>query len=439
MFVGREQERTLLRDRLARVIAYGEMMGPLSVVTGARGLGKTSLLADVGERAARDGFVVAWVSGIKHQRFLPDVVDRVTRSLERADVLGTDSSRPARRVKDLGVEVNLGVGKVSATVGLDEAKEAATSPALVGPVEDFFHHTANLARDRGGAGLLVVIDELHEPLTSRAEREYIAHGPAVVDAGVLLNAAQNMSRERERYPVGFIGAGLPQTKALLMRAATFGERTREVALTGLDEQTAKAVLTEPAKQLDVSWSADVLDMAHAESGGYPPALQTIGEAAWHAARPERGDVITLEHVTAAQPAVRSEMTSLFQARWDVATDGERDFLRAMASQPGTEVRRGDVAEELGKDSDDLGMVRRSLINKGIIDAPARGRLRFTIPGFGEFVRSQRADSDDEQGQQQSASGARLRAAREQLRERTSHRTARHDLPRHGPTRGGPQL
>jgi len=180
-------------------------------------------------------------------------------------------------------------------------------------------------------------------------------------------------------------------------------------------------------------------MAHAESGGYPQALQTIGEAAWHAARPDRGNVITLEHVTAAQPAVRAEMTSLFQARWDVATDGERDFLRAMASQPGTEVRRGDVAEELGKDSDDLGMVRRSLINKGIIDAPARGRLRFTIPGFGEFVRSQRADNDDEQGQQQSASGARLRAAREQLRERTGHLNARGDLPRPGPTRGGPQL
>src|SRR5690606_19181061 len=97
VFVGREQERTLLRDRLARVIAYGEMMGPLSVVTGARGLGKTSLLADVEERAARDGFVVAWVSGIKHQRFLPDVVDRVTRSLERADVLGADSRVPRDR------------------------------------------------------------------------------------------------------------------------------------------------------------------------------------------------------------------------------------------------------------------------------------------------------------------------------------------------------
>src|SRR5690606_39959668 len=135
---------------------YGEMMGPLSVVTGARGLGKTSLLADVEERAARDGFVVAWVSGIKHQRFLPDVVDRVTRSLERADVLGADSSRPARRVKDLGVEGNLGVGMVSSTVGFFEAKEATASAVLMSTVEGYTRQTRKHVRHRSGTGQVVV-------------------------------------------------------------------------------------------------------------------------------------------------------------------------------------------------------------------------------------------------------------------------------------------
>ena len=74
---GRETELRLIDDRLARVIAYGEMMGPLLAITGPRGVGKTSLLRDVQDRATEAGFVVAWSAGVKHQPFLPDVVDRV--------------------------------------------------------------------------------------------------------------------------------------------------------------------------------------------------------------------------------------------------------------------------------------------------------------------------------------------------------------------------
>ena len=68
-----------MRDRLARVVAYGEMMGPLALTTGPRGLGKTSLLRDVQAQAQASGFIVAWASGVRHQPFLADVVDRVTR------------------------------------------------------------------------------------------------------------------------------------------------------------------------------------------------------------------------------------------------------------------------------------------------------------------------------------------------------------------------
>lgn len=388
VFVGRDRERSLLRDRLARVVAYGEMMGPLTVVTGPRGVGKTSLMREVQAQAQESGFVVAWVSGVKQQPFLADVVDRVTRALERAGRL----EKPARnRVQEVGLEVGIGLAKVSAT--LVRPEDAPASPALVGPLEDFFHTTSNLVREAGGAGLLVIIDELHAPLLPRSERDATAHPRATLDAAVLLNAVQNMEADRESYPLGLVGAGLPETKAYLTRAATFGERTHELVLSGLDKVAARALLSEPARQLGVGWEPTALAAAASAGGGYPQSLQTIGGATWDAAQPEAGATITLRDLGAGRAASDAGLASVFRARWEVATGLERAFLKAMARHGDAEIERRTVAAALGVETDALGMTRRSLISKGVVEAPGHGVLRFTIPGFAAYVRA--LDEDPE--------------------------------------------
>lgn len=384
VFVGRETERRRLRDRLARVVAYGEMMGPLTVATGPRGLGKTSLMRDMQAQADASGFVVAWASGLKHQPFLADVVDRVTRSLSAAEQLPKVGRH---QLQEVGVEVGVGLAKVSAKITRTE--EAVNgSPALVGPLEDFLHRASNLVREAGGAGLLIIIDELHAPLMSRREREYEPDPRAVLDAAVLLNAVQNMDGEREKFPLGVVGAGLPETKAYLTRAATFGERTHEFVLHEFDQAAARAVLVEPAEQLNVEWDDAALTAALGAAGGYPQSLHIIGSATWDAAQPDEGDTLTLAHFTEGRATIEADLTSLFRARWDVATNAERGMLRAMARLTDSETERGAVAAELGVDTEALGMTRRSLISKGIIEAPRRGMLRFTIPGFAQWVRIQ---------------------------------------------------
>ncbi len=210
---------------------------------------------------------------------------------------------------------------------------------------------------------------------------------------MLLNAVQNMEGERENYPLGVVGAGLPETKAYLTRAATFGERTHELVLRELDDVTARAVLSEPARQLRVTWAPAALETAAASGGGYPQSLQTIGAATWDAAQPEEGATITLRDLEAGRTASEAGIASLFRARWEVATGPERAFLQAMARHSDTEVERGTVAAELGVETDALGMTRRSLISKGIVEAPRHGMLRFTIPGFAAYVRTLDEDAD----------------------------------------------
>ncbi|WGL53412.1 ATP-binding protein [Nocardioides sp. BP30] len=380
-FVGRATERQLLRDKLARVAAYGEMMGPLTIVTGPRGVGKTSLLRDVAGQAEEDGFVIAWVSCVKQHPFLAEVVDRVERSLERAGI----GSSGSRRIKDLTVEVSAGFAKVRARL---EAGPVAQPTALVGPLEDLLGRAGRLVRERGGSGLIVMIDELHAPLESTREWEYAPEQQALLHGGVLLNAVQNLAGERAGLPVGVIGAGLPQTKSLLTRAATFGERSHELVLGEFDDTDAARLLTEPAAALDVTWSAEAVTEVVRTARGYPQSLQILGAATWDAAAPERGSELDLAAVQAGSHAARSALASIFEARWAVATAAERAFLSAMARVQQPVVRRGEIAAMLATSTESLSMVRRNLIVKGIVEEAGYGRLRFTIPGFERFVLAQ---------------------------------------------------
>lgn len=387
VFVGRERERQQLRDKLARVAAYGEMMGPLTIVTGPRGVGKTSLLRDLAGQAEEDGFVVAWVSCVKQHPFLAEIIDRVERSLERADAT---ASAP-RRLKELTVELNAGFAKIRAR--LDPA-QAARPTALVGPLEDLLARAGRLVRERGGSGLIVMIDELHAPLESTREWEYTPDPQSLLHGGVLLNALQNLAGERAELPVGVIGAGLPQTKSLLTRAATFGERSHEIVLGEFDDDDAARLLEEPATALGVSWAPDALRSVVETARGYPQSLQILGATTWDAARPERGDVLDLAAVEAGAASADSALASIFEARWTVATAAERAFLRAMAQSGDTVVRRSEIASRLGTPTESLSMVRRNLIVKGIVEEAGYGRLRFTIPGFERFV-LERADAGGE--------------------------------------------
>lgn len=385
VFIGRDKERDQLRDLFARVIAFGEMGGPLTIVTGPRGLGKTSLLREVSAGAERDGFVVAWLSGIKNQPFLSALVGQVSHALRRADIVAEPRRRS--RLDELTVEVGVGIAKVRAKISAGD-DDGEPSVALHTMVEDLFHEAASAVRDAGGAGLLIVIDELHAPLEPKGRDERRPEPEPLVDAAVLLNAIQNMGGDRRRYPLVVLGAGLPQTKTLLTHAATFSERIRELTLTGFDGKASAAVLTEAARPLGVTWSAEALQIGVARAQGYPQALQVVGDETWQIAKPNRGDVIEIAHVEASLPAVDEAMGSMFRTRWAVATERERTVLRTMARLPGDVVERAAIAAEMQVDSEDLGMVRRSLIQKGIIEPAGRGLLRFTIPGFDAFVLEQ---------------------------------------------------
>ncbi|MDP9318101.1 MAG: ATP-binding protein, partial [Actinomycetota bacterium] len=125
--------------------------------------------------------------------------------------------------------------------------------------------------------------------------------------------------------------------------------------------------------------------------GYPYFVQAYGKVTWDAAP---SSPIRLDDVTDAGPVAESELAvGFFGARFERATPAERDYMRAMAdlaAETGDRpVPTSDVALALGRKPQSLSPARDGLIKKGLVFAEERGVVRFTVPHFGKFLRSQR--------------------------------------------------
>ena len=375
VFAGRVAELGRIRDQVSRVATYGELGGPLLVFHAPRGLGKTSLLRTAQREAAELGFVSAWVACSRERPFLPELLRSVERALHRSDLSldGRDATQWKARLEKVSVQLGVPGFRVSGdirTAGPDPEPSPLAAP--IGALEDLLHDAATLVRGRGGAGLLVFVDELHAALPD--------------DMSILLNALQNLDGEREHNPLAVLTAGLPVTPEAITRAATFGERSSFVPLDLLSDDDARALLTAPAEALGVTWTAEALELVRAECHGHPYLLQLLGSSSWAAAAPAEGGSVAADHVRTGIPAAADQLDAMYRARWGSATPAEQAFLRAMAEAGTDNVTRKQIAERLGQSTQSISVPRERLIEKGVIEPVGHGLVRFTLPGFARYVR-----------------------------------------------------
>ncbi|WP_310964936.1 ATP-binding protein [Nocardioides terrisoli] len=384
VLAGRAVELDTIRSQIARVAQYGEIGGPLLVFHAPRGVGKTSLLRTAQRQAQAQGCLTAWISCSRSRTFLPELLRAVERSLQRADVVPRNEARRWRSFLDR-ITLELGVPgvpvKVSATLASGDRPAPDPGSAPIGALEDLLHDTAVRVRNRGGAGLVLFVDELH--------------AASADEMSILLNAFQNLDGDREDNPLAVVTAGLPVTPEALTRAATFGERSSFVPLDLLAPSDARAALADPADALEVGWTAAALGAVVDEARGHPYFLQLLGSTTWTAAGPEPGGRLTLVDVRRGIPAARRQIEAMHRARWNSATRAEQALLLAMAQAEaagsGTgNVTRAAIAEGMGMESRSISVPRDRLIEKGVIEPVGHGLVRFTLPGFGAYVR----DRDD---------------------------------------------
>jgi hypothetical protein len=242
-----------------------------------------------------------------------------------------------------------------------------------------------LASDTG-RGIAVFIDEMQDL------------GPD--DVSALCAACHEISQSG--LPVIVVGAGLPHLPAVLSASKSYSERLFRYSRIGrLPRAAADAALVVPAREEGAAYEPAALDAMYAATGGYPYFIQAYGKAAWDRA-PQ--SPVTADDVRVAAPEAESELAvGFFGSRFERATPGEREYLRAMAdvavaiSERGDEqlddiesVPTSDVATHLGRKPQSLSPARDALLKKGLIYSGERGRIAFTVPHFGRYLREQTA-------------------------------------------------
>ena len=375
---GRDRELDAFDVVLERV-ARGRPERSL-VLTGLRGVGKTVLLGELRSMALHHG----WGAGKVEAR--PDAALRrpLSAALHRAvRDLAVRHRAPDRVEHVLGVLKAFALRAAPAEAKLRDRWQPGIDAPLVsgradsGDMEidlvELFSEVAELAGDVG-SGVAVLIDEMQDL------------GPD--DVSALCAACHELSQSRA--PLVVVGAGLPHLPSVLSASKSYSERLfRYLRIDRLERADADRALTLPASWEDAKFEPEALDALFDASGGYPYFIQAYGKAAWDAAPTSP---ITTADVTVAAPEAEAELAvGFFGSRYERATPGEREYLRAMAEcadgkdEP---VGTATVAEYLARKPSSLSPARDSLLKKGLVFSAQRGHIAFTVPHFGRYLLAQ---------------------------------------------------
>jgi len=342
------------------------------VLSGLRGVGKTVLLLAFRANARNAGWPIELFEArpggdLRAQvaEALPPMirtVNRHWRNRERARRIGRIAASFARAAQAT-------LTRTGFRLEVEPEPGVADSGDLETDLTELLVALGEGAREeRVGAALL--IDELHEVPPDQLSS--------------LVGAAHRVNQERLPVVVG--GAGLPPVGRVLSEARSYAERLFSIRPVGaLSERDTRLAFQAPAEDLGASFTGAALDELVAVSGGYPFFIQSYGKHVWDLAD---DSPIAEDDVELARPrAYRELVDSFFKPRYDRATPTERRYLHAMAELGDDEVASADVAGRLGHDQPSrVSPQRDGLLTKGLIYAPERGQLAFTVPHMAAYLR-----------------------------------------------------
>jgi hypothetical protein len=211
---------------------------------------------------------------------------------------------------------------------------------------------------------------------------------ALPELAALCGACHEVSQQGA--PLIVVGAGLPHLPVALAASRSYAERLfRYVSVDRLPRPMADRAWRVPAGSEGVRFEDEALDELYRLTDGYPYFVQAYGKVTWDAAV---GSPIRVADVHAAGPEAEAELAvGFFGARYERATPAERDYMTAMADL-GAEhgdaaVATADIARHLARKPQSLSPARDGLIKKGLVYSAERGSVAFTVPHFGQFLRS----------------------------------------------------
>ena len=315
---------------------------------GQRGMGKTALLLELSDRAARADYVVARVTA--HEG-MPQAI------IEQFQLNGSTFFKDEKR-KLSGVTA--GALGFSSGLTFSEVTERQYG----------FRSKMSLLCDKlaeKGKGALILIDEVR---TSAAMRE-------------VASAYQELVGDGKNIAIAM--AGLPHAVSSVLndQVLTFLNRATRVELGLISANLIRAYYERAFKEIGIKIRDELLDRAALATRGFPYLMQLIGY--YVIQYTEEGGTVDTTIMDKAEKSAMGDMeNNVFKPILSPLSDNDRTFLKAMARQ-GETISTAKLQEALGKKGPAIQPYRKRLLDAGVIEAPRRGELVFAVPYLAEYL------------------------------------------------------
>lgn len=329
----------------------GRMRNPnlTTLLTGARGTGKTALLSLIAEKAEENGWISVNVTALPGM--LEDIYERTAEAIEQF-------------VEPEGAHITgIGLGKL---VSLKwERKEK--SP---GNWRTQMNHLFKVLESQE-IGLLITVDEVQPDL----------------DEMILLSSTyQHFVREEKK--VALLMAGLPHNISMLLqdKSVSFLRRAQRHHLGSVPDFEIEDALKKTVVQAGRTISGDVLKNAVRVIGGFPYMMQLVGYRMWEQ-NPQK-KAISSEDVHEGVELAKAEMeNSVLEATYRTLSKGDLRFLQAMLKDDG-DSSMVDIAQRMDESYAYAAQYKKRLLGQGVIGERSRGFVGFDIPLFKEYLQEQ---------------------------------------------------
>ena len=340
------------RKKIIHDILTGLDNGPgdpnrATIFVGARGTGKTVLLAKIAEEAASSGWISVNVNSD------PGMLDEIMIQI-------MDNAEEFLAPESLSYITSISLGSISVSRNL---KTSARKPTWRSEMTAILNEL-----NEKDIGLLITVDEVN--IDSEEMRTLVVTFQHFV---------------REQREVALLMAGLPQKVSALLRdeSISFLRRAFQHNLDPIEESEVRYSVSKTIELHGRKIENAALDFAVANTKGFPFLIQLIGYQMWRQ-NPKKKH-ITLDDAKEGVIAAQSDLDRMiFTSTYRDLSDKDIAFLNAMLDDKEYS-KMSDIASRLEVSAKYAGMYRKRLIEQGIIGSRGHGKVAFDLPMFREYL------------------------------------------------------
>ncbi|MDY3983661.1 MAG: ATP-binding protein [Veillonellaceae bacterium] len=345
---------------------------------GLRGVGKTVLLNSIEDMTDERDIPVEYMEIAERNNSFQEQlvlhVDKIIRKVSLAKQIEGYVKKALSVLKSFSITYSAGANMIE--IKSDVAIGKADTGNLSNDMTEVFLALGKLLQAKG-EGVVICIDEIQYMRDNELE--------------ALMEALHRVNQKG--YPLVIFAAGLPKIAKIAGDVKSYAERLFQfVEIGSLSYEAARDALVKPAELLSVTYTEEAVQSVLAETSGYPYFIQEYGKCIWDIY--SGTDEITGEMVKASKKHFITNLDeSFFKVRHDRATQKELSFMMSMVACGQLPCSTGEVAERMGESMQSISPLRAQLIHKGFIYAADRGRIDFTVPKFGDYLKRIHGDTD----------------------------------------------